>query len=77
MRFISPLDSAVPVDLETPRLLLRQFRAADLDTYAAMSADTEGNDRSVKVAEKLGEHLAGETELLGSTALVYEALRRP
>ena len=169
----------MPVTLETPRLLLRQFRAADLDAYAAMSADAEvmryigtgvtltrmeawrsmaamlghwqmlgygmwaledkasgalvgragfidppgwpgfelgwllarehwgrgyaieaaqaalrygqetlkrdriislirpGNERSVRVAEKLGERLSGETELLGSKALVYEALRRP
>jgi RimJ/RimL family protein N-acetyltransferase len=36
-----------------------------------------GNERSVRVAERLGERLAGETELLGSKALVYEALRRP
>ena len=35
-----------------------------------------GNVRSIRVAEKLGERLAGEVELLGATALVYE-LRRP
>jgi RimJ/RimL family protein N-acetyltransferase len=34
-----------------------------------------GNERSIRVAEKLGERLAGETELLGSKALVYEARR--
>jgi RimJ/RimL family protein N-acetyltransferase len=31
----------MPVILETPRLLLRQFRASDLDAYAEMSADPE------------------------------------
>jgi RimJ/RimL family protein N-acetyltransferase len=31
-----------------------------------------GNTRSVRVAERLGERLAGEVELLGSKALVYE-----
>ena len=31
-----------------------------------------GNDPSIRVAERLGERLAGEVELLGSTALVYE-----
>ena len=36
-----------------------------------------GNDRSARVAERIGERLAGEAELLGSPALVYEALRRP
>ena len=30
------------------------------------------NHRSIKVAEKIGEKLAGEVELLGSKALVYE-----
>lgn len=30
------------------------------------------NHRSIKVAEKIGEALAGEVELLGSKALIYE-----
>ena len=30
------------------------------------------NHRSIKVAEKIGETLAGEVELLGSKALIYE-----
>jgi RimJ/RimL family protein N-acetyltransferase len=34
-----------------------------------------GNARSIKVAEKLGSKLAGETELLGGKALLYEVLR--
>ena len=33
------------------------------------------NERSIRVAERLGERLAGEVELLGSKALVYEKLR--
>jgi RimJ/RimL family protein N-acetyltransferase len=31
-----------------------------------------GNDRSIKVAERIGETLAGEVELLGGPCLVYE-----
>jgi RimJ/RimL family protein N-acetyltransferase len=31
-----------------------------------------GNERSARVAERIGEHLAGEVELLGSRALLYE-----
>lgn len=34
-----------------------------------------GNQRSVRVAERLGSRLSGEVELLGSTALVYENRR--
>jgi RimJ/RimL family protein N-acetyltransferase len=34
------------------------------------------NTRSIRVAEKLGERLAGEVDLLGGKALVYET-RRP
>jgi RimJ/RimL family protein N-acetyltransferase len=30
-----------------------------------------GNERSIRVAEKLGERLSGEVELMGSKALVY------
>jgi RimJ/RimL family protein N-acetyltransferase len=33
------------------------------------------NERSIRVAERLGERLAGEVDLLGSTALVYEIRR--
>lgn len=35
----------------------------------------EGNDRSVRVAEKLGGRYAGDVELLGSKARVYEVRR--
>jgi RimJ/RimL family protein N-acetyltransferase len=34
------------------------------------------NARSIRVAEKLGETLAGDVELLGSKALVYEIRKR-
>jgi RimJ/RimL family protein N-acetyltransferase len=34
-----------------------------------------GNERSIRVAERLGERLAGEVDLLGGKALVYEILR--
>jgi RimJ/RimL family protein N-acetyltransferase len=34
------------------------------------------NHRSIRVAEKIGEALAGEVELLGSMALVYEIRRK-
>jgi len=34
------------------------------------------NHRSIRVAEKIGETLAGEVELLGSKALVYEIRKR-
>ncbi len=35
-----------------------------------------GNQRSIAIAEALGEQLHGEIEMLGGTALVYEALCR-
>ena len=34
-----------------------------------------GNERSVRVAERLGARLAGEVDVVGSKALVYETLR--
>jgi RimJ/RimL family protein N-acetyltransferase len=34
-----------------------------------------GNERSVRVAERIGERLAGETEMMGAKALLYEARR--
>jgi RimJ/RimL family protein N-acetyltransferase len=40
-----------------------------------ISVIRHGNARSIKVAEGLGSKLAGETELLGGKALLYEALR--
>ena len=46
--------------LETPRLVMRPFRESDWDAYAAMSADAE-------VMRYIG--------MLGSKALVYEAVR--
>jgi RimJ/RimL family protein N-acetyltransferase len=35
------------------------------------------NAPSIRVAERLGETLAGETQLLGGKSLVYEILRKP
>lgn len=35
-----------------------------------------GNERSIRVAERLGERLAGEVDLLGGKALVYELRRQ-
>ena len=77
------------ITLETDRLLLRAFRAADHAPYAEMCADPEvmrylgtgvtlsPHDawRSIRVAEKLGERLAGEVDLLGGKCLVYERKR--
>ena len=120
--------------LETPRLLMRQFREPDWDACAEMSADAEvmryigtgvtltrdeswrsiadflgpwqlrgyaseaaraalahafnglgrakvislirhGNARSIRVAEAIGARLAGEAEMLGAKAPVYEIVR--
>lgn len=47
------------------------FRALGRDRV--ISLIRPGNARSIRVAERLGERLAGEVELLGSKALVYEA----
>lgn len=40
-----------------------------------ISVIREGNERSVRVAEKLGERYVRDIELLGSKALVYEVAR--
>jgi RimJ/RimL family protein N-acetyltransferase len=41
MRYQADLESAVVPTLHTERLLLRAFRAEDIDAYAALSADPE------------------------------------
>jgi RimJ/RimL family protein N-acetyltransferase len=46
-----------------------------LDRERVISLIRPANERSICVAERLGERLAGEVELLGSTALVYEKRR--
>ena len=47
----------------------------ELGRERVISLIRPGNTRSIRVAEALGERLAGETELLGNKALVYEATR--
>lgn len=44
----------------------------ELGRDRVISLIRHGNARSIRVAERLGERLAGEVELLGSKALVYE-----
>lgn len=46
-----------------------------LERDRVLSLIRPDNHRSVRVAERLGSQLAGEVELLGSRALVYEARR--
>lgn len=51
------------------------YAFAELKRDRVISLIRPGNERSIKVAERLGAKLAGETDLLGSKALVYEATR--
>ena len=53
----------------------RDYAFAELGRDKFVSLIRRGNDRSIRVAEKLGARLAGEVELLGSPALVYETRR--
>ena len=48
------------------------YAFADLGRDRVISLIRPGNHRSIRVAEALGEKLAGEIELLGSNALRYE-----
>lgn len=48
-----------------------------LERERVISLIREGNERSVRVAEKIGERYAGEVELLGAKARVYEVRRDP
>jgi RimJ/RimL family protein N-acetyltransferase len=52
------------------------FAFADMQRDRVISLIRPANLRSIAVAERLGEARVGEVELLGSTALVYEA-RKP
>jgi len=52
------------------------FAFEELGRETVISLIRPGNDRSVRVAEKLGERLAGEIDVLGAKALLYE-VRRP
>jgi RimJ/RimL family protein N-acetyltransferase len=51
------------------------FAFEKLDRERVISLIRPGNERSVRVATKLGERLAGEVDLLGSKAMVYEVTR--
>jgi RimJ/RimL family protein N-acetyltransferase len=53
----------------------RDYAFGRLGREKLISLIRPDNARSIRVADKLGETLAGEVELLGSKALVYE-LRR-
>ena len=46
-----------------------------LGKQRVISLIRHGNARSIRVAEAIGERLAGEAELLGSKALVFEIVR--
>ena len=59
---------------EAARRLL-DFAHADLGRDRVISLIRPGNERSIRVAESIGETLAGEVELLGAKALVYESRR--
>ena len=61
----------MPVTLETPRAALR-YAFEELRRERVISLIQAANARSIRVAEALGETLAGDTQLLGSTSLVYE-----
>ena len=50
----------------------RDFAFGPLGRSTLISLIRPGNDRSVRVAEKLGERLAGELEFLGSRCLRYQ-----
>lgn len=47
----------------------------DMQRDRVISLIRPGNERSVRVAEAIGERLAGRIELLGGEALVYEVRR--
>jgi RimJ/RimL family protein N-acetyltransferase len=49
------------------------FTALKRDRVVSLIRD--GNERFVRVAEKIGERYSGEVELLGSMARVYEITR--
>lgn len=51
------------------------FAFGELRRDRVISLIRPANARSIRVAEALGERLAGEIELLGSTALRYEIAR--
>jgi RimJ/RimL family protein N-acetyltransferase len=62
--------------VEAARAALR-YALEDLRRDRVISLIRPANERSIRVAAALGETLAGETQLLGSTALVYEIRAQP
>jgi RimJ/RimL family protein N-acetyltransferase len=52
-----------------------RYAFEELTRDRVISLIRPGNQPSVRVAERIGEKLAGEVELLGAKALVYEARR--
>ena len=61
---------------EAARVAL-DFAFRELGRDRVVSLIRPDNARSIRVAEKLGERPAGEVELLGGKALVYEVLSPP
>jgi RimJ/RimL family protein N-acetyltransferase len=57
--------------IEAARAALR-YAFEELRRERVISLIRPANARSIRVAETLGETLAGDTQLLGSTSLVYE-----
>lgn len=53
----------------------RDYAFAELGRDKFISLIRHGNERSARVAERVGARLAGEVELLGSPARVYETRR--
>lgn len=54
----------------------RDYAFGELGRSRILSLIRPENAPSIRLAEKLGETLAGEVELLGSKALVYEVSRK-
>jgi RimJ/RimL family protein N-acetyltransferase len=54
----------------------RDYAFDEMGRDRLISLIRPGNHRSVRVAEKIGETLAGEVEFMGSNALVYEIRKR-
>jgi RimJ/RimL family protein N-acetyltransferase len=57
--------------LESAKACL-DYAFGTLERDRVVSLIRPGNERSIRVAERLGQRLAGEVELLGSPALRYE-----
>jgi len=72
--------SALPI--ETQRLRLRPLEPGDLDEFVALHAEPEvtavtnaENDRSIRVAERLGLTPLREDRLLGDPVVAYGVQR--